>query len=95
MAKAQAAESAGAGKAPLVERLDEWPEQGIDWENGVVQWPPKVLPVPVKPLFLDIAWNYIEYPGVFREVEGVESAEEREEKAETARKGLLGRLWGR
>lgn len=24
-------------------------------------------PVPVKPLFLDVAWNYIEYPGRKRE----------------------------
>lgn len=46
---------------PLVERLSEYPSDGVDLENIVV-YPPKVDAIPVKPLFLDVAWNYITYP---------------------------------
>jgi signal recognition particle subunit SRP68 len=42
---------------------------GADLKN-LVTYPPKVEPIPVKPLFLDVAWNYIEYPGREREVAG-------------------------
>jgi signal recognition particle subunit SRP68 len=73
----------------LLERLDQWPEK-IDFPNGIVQWPPRVQPVPVKPLFLDIAWNFIEYPGTGTTKENTAEQKEAEEK-----KGLLGRLWGR
>jgi signal recognition particle subunit SRP68 len=31
--------------------------------QDVVSFPPKLEPVPVKPLFFDAAWNYIDYPG--------------------------------
>ena len=48
--------------APLIERLDEYPQNGADLTN-LVTYPPKLEPIPVKPLFLDVAWNYIEYPG--------------------------------
>lgn len=49
---------------PLLERLHEYPatEGGLDLKN-LVSYPPKLEPVPVKPLFFDVAWNYIEYPG--------------------------------
>ncbi|KAL8686327.1 MAG: hypothetical protein Q9218_007182 [Villophora microphyllina] len=47
---------------PLIERLDEYPSNGVDLTN-LVTYPPKVQPVPVKPIFLDVAWNYIDYPG--------------------------------
>lgn len=63
------ANSAIASKAhltsgvPIVERLEEYPPSGkVDLYN-LVTWPPKLKPVPVKPLFFDVAWNYIEYPG--------------------------------
>ncbi|RDL33634.1 uncharacterized protein BP5553_08002 [Venustampulla echinocandica] len=56
-----------ATRQPLVERLDEYPAKGeVDLAN-LVTYPPKLEPVPVKPLFFDAAWNYIEYPG--RQVE--------------------------
>lgn len=52
-----------ANAAPVVERLNEYPTSGaVDLQN-LVTWPPKLKPVPVKPLFLDVAWNYVEYPG--------------------------------
>jgi signal recognition particle subunit SRP68 len=51
-----------ASAAPILERLNEYPAAGVDLKN-LVTYPPKLKPVPVKPLFLDLAWNYIEYPG--------------------------------
>lgn len=47
---------------PMIERLDEYPPIGVDLTN-LVTYPPKIQPVPVKPIFLDVAWNYIDYPG--------------------------------
>ena len=48
---------------PVSECLHEYPASGkVDLEN-IVSWPPKMQPVPVKPIFLDLAWNYIDYPG--------------------------------
>ena len=52
---------------PLIERLDEYPPERVDLTK-LVTYPPKVEPIPVKPLFLDVAFNYIEYPGRSRKV---------------------------
>ena len=46
---------------PLIERMDKYPCGEVDLAN-LVTYPPKILPIPVKPLFLDVAWNYIDYP---------------------------------
>ena len=51
----------------LIERLDEYPAGGVDLTK-LVKYPPKVESVPVKPLFLDVAYNYIDYPGRMRKV---------------------------
>lgn len=51
-----------SAKAPLVERLNEYPVGGVDLTN-IVEFPPKMAVIPVKPIFLDVAWNYIDYPG--------------------------------
>ncbi|KAH7031101.1 uncharacterized protein B0I36DRAFT_374131 [Microdochium trichocladiopsis] len=51
-----------AATTPLVQRLAEYPTGGVDLEN-LVAYPPKIEPIPVKPLFFDVAWNYIDYPG--------------------------------
>jgi signal recognition particle subunit SRP68 len=53
-------------KRPLAEQLNQYSSKGVDLQN-LILWPPKLEPVPVKPLFFDAAWNYIEYPG--RDVE--------------------------
>ncbi|KAJ5586904.1 uncharacterized protein N7459_002669 [Penicillium hispanicum] len=45
---------------PLVERLHQY-GAGANLGN-LVPYPPQMQPVPVKPLFLDVAWNYIDYP---------------------------------
>lgn len=46
---------------PLVETLHEYPINGADLGN-IVEFPPKMALIPMKPIFLDIAWNYIDYP---------------------------------
>ena len=53
---------------PLIERLDEYPSHDVDLTK-LVTYPPQVEPIPVKPLFLDVAFNYIDYPGRGRKVE--------------------------
>ncbi|KAF7719915.1 Uncharacterized protein PECH_004438 [Penicillium ucsense] len=44
---------------PLVESLQRFSTVDL---NNLVPYPPQMQPVPVKPLFLDVAWNYIDYP---------------------------------
>lgn len=92
-AKARATPNA----APVVERLNEYPASGTVDLGNLVTWPPKLKPVPVKPLFLDVAWNYVEYPGrkeVVKEEVIEEVREVREEKVEEerpkAKKGWFG-----
>lgn len=46
---------------PLIERLHTYPVGPVDLTR-IVDIPPKVSTIPVKPIFLDIAWNYIDYP---------------------------------
>ena len=65
---------------PLVERLNDYPTAEVTLSN-LVTYPPKLEPVPVKPLFFDAAWNYIEYPG--REVEKVAENGVKEKTAPT------------
>lgn len=50
---------------PLVQRLATYyppPGEQVDLTN-LVSYPPKLEPVPVKPILLDVAFNYIDYPG--------------------------------
>ncbi|KAK5175608.1 signal recognition particle subunit srp68 [Saxophila tyrrhenica] len=63
-ASANTASKTAAHAAPLVQNLNSYPASGtqVDLTN-LVTYPPKLEPVPVKPLFLDVAWNYIDYPG--------------------------------
>ncbi|PHH65356.1 hypothetical protein CDD81_2768 [Ophiocordyceps australis] len=58
---------------PLMERLDEYPVQGVQFDN-IVDFPPKLQPIPIKPIFLDVAWNYIDYPGKTPPAAGTSSA---------------------
>ncbi|WPG97914.1 Hypothetical protein R9X50_00069700 [Acrodontium crateriforme] len=97
-----ASKNSGAGAAPIVQNLHAYPPPGthVDLRN-LVSYPPKLEPVPVKPLFLDVAWNYIEYPGrkpaatftsnkpVSREVE-MSDGEEEQPKQEEKKRGWFG-----
>lgn len=60
--KATNVSGAKGSSVALAERLAEYPSEGVDLENIVV-YPPKLELIPVKPIFLDVAWNYIDYPG--------------------------------
>ena len=80
---------------PLVERLDEYPPRGANLLN-LVTYPAQLQPVPVKPIFLDVAWNYIDYPGRRRDTAGIKvngsgnNGVKPEEKKETTKKGWFG-----
>ncbi|KAI0478898.1 hypothetical protein GGR56DRAFT_632449 [Xylariaceae sp. FL0804] len=58
----KASSKASNVKRPLVNSLNEYPAETVDLEH-LVDYPPKVEPIAVKPLFFDVAWNYIDYPG--------------------------------
>ncbi|KAF2668252.1 hypothetical protein BT63DRAFT_271928 [Microthyrium microscopicum] len=47
---------------PMIRRMNEYSAGGVDLTK-LVTYPPKIEPVPVKPIFFDLAWNYIKYPG--------------------------------
>ncbi|KFA51693.1 hypothetical protein S40293_02766 [Stachybotrys chartarum IBT 40293] len=51
---------------PLIERLHEYPATGVDLTK-IVEFPPRLALVPMKPIFLDVAWNYIDYPSKGRQ----------------------------
>lgn len=77
---------------PLVEKLYEYPVGGADLEH-IVEFPPKEEVVPIKPIFLDVAWNYIHYPGKEPQVvsgQAVESAQEPEQPAQQTKRGWFG-----
>ncbi|KAM5348083.1 hypothetical protein ACJ41O_007907 [Fusarium nematophilum] len=50
-----------AVKRPLVESLPDYPAGGVNLSH-LVEFPPKMALTSVKPIFLDVAWNYIDYP---------------------------------
>ncbi|KAL4961342.1 signal recognition particle subunit SRP68 [Aspergillus stella-maris] len=81
---AQETSGKSSNQRPVVERLHEYAADSLDLAN-LVPYPPEIRPIPVKPLFLDVAWNYIDYPrdgeGVVRGVEqgGEEPAEEKKQ----------------
>jgi signal recognition particle subunit SRP68 len=81
-------------QVPVIHRLNEYPAGGVDLTH-LVTYPPKLEPVPVKPLFLDLAWNYIEYPGKAGSTEplskpaSVSKSEETKEE-EKPKKGWFG-----
>lgn len=61
---AQAYKKNQAFTPPLVQRIMEYPPLGAELDLAhLVNYPPRLQPVPVKPIFLDVAWNYIDYPG--------------------------------
>ncbi|KAF2154218.1 signal recognition particle [Myriangium duriaei CBS 260.36] len=50
--------------APLVEHITSFPAPGVSVDlTNLVTYPPRIEPIPVKPLFFDVAFNYLEYPG--------------------------------
>jgi len=79
---------------PLAAQLSSYPTDGVDLEN-IVTYPPQLAPIPVKPLFLDVAWNYIEYPskgqqGAGKVAEKVQDASAPTTEAKPQKKGWFG-----
>jgi signal recognition particle subunit SRP68 len=77
---------------PLIERLHEYPSGGVDL-NNIVEFPPKLGLIPVKPIFLDVAWNYINYPGKGHETApqpNASNARQPEEPAQPQKRGWFG-----
>lgn len=59
-------------KKPLIERLDEFREepQLLTKNPNIVSLPPAMEPVPAKPLFYDLALNFVELPDLSEKLEG-------------------------
>ncbi|KAL2023364.1 hypothetical protein VTK56DRAFT_2721 [Thermocarpiscus australiensis] len=74
--------TASQSTKPLSSQLLDYPAGGVDLEN-IVAYPPRLEPLPVKPLFLDVAWNYIEYPDK-RDQAGAKETAKAQEKAAAA-----------
>lgn len=80
--------------APLVQRLGDFPTPGVNVDlKNLVSYPPKIEPVPVKPLFFDVAWNYIDYPTTAKqavEAKAAVSSMTPEKPKEEKKKGWFG-----
>nr|KMM70532.1 hypothetical protein CPAG_06843 [Coccidioides posadasii RMSCC 3488] len=76
---------------PLLERLGGYPSASPDLSN-LVTYPPKIQPIPVKPLFFDVAWNYIDYPREAKRAIDVRESTtaDTEEKPEPKKRGWFG-----
>lgn len=78
---------------PLADKLSRYPTRGVDLQN-IVAYPPVLGVVPMKPIFLDLAYNYIEYPDDGKRSGGkssekpVDNAPQAEQK--TQKKGWFG-----
>ncbi|KAI9851892.1 MAG: hypothetical protein M1838_002463 [Thelocarpon superellum] len=80
--------------APLIDDLSRFPTHGADLLN-LVTYPPSLEPVPVKPLFLDVAWNYVDHAplSTSNPARGLKEANGRdapEQSGPTAKKGWFG-----
>lgn len=78
-------------KKPLIDRLDEFREdpQLLTKNPNIVTLPPNMEPVPVKPLFYDLALNFVEMPSVQEKLD-----EGKGQKQAGGISGLVKGLWG-
>ncbi|GAB6027252.1 signal recognition particle subunit srp68 [Chamberlinius hualienensis] len=58
-------------KKALVERLDAYYEDPLllTKQPNIIQFPPEMEPIPCKPLFFDIALNYVQFPSLDDRIE--------------------------
>lgn len=84
--RAKSTSAASKNTTPLVQRLSEYPADRVDLEN-LVNYPPKVEAIPVKPLFFDVAWNYVGYPGKAPPAVAEEAPKGQEQAASSQKKG--------
>ncbi len=64
---------------PLSEKLGDYPSGGADLDH-IVTYPPKLEIIPAKPIFLDLAWNYIGYADKSAREKPVGGAKDEEQK---------------
>ncbi|XP_018568146.1 signal recognition particle subunit SRP68 [Anoplophora glabripennis] len=79
-------------KKPLIERLDEFREepQLLSKNPNLVTLPPPMEPVPAKPLFYDLALNFVEFPDLTEKLEGGQP----KQKQGAGISGFVKGLWG-
>lgn len=87
--KKQAQSDEYQSHAPLVEKLHEYPIGGANLDN-VVEFPPSLEVMPVKPIFLDVAWNYIHYPQKEVQAANTQGAEATEAEKPAQKRGWFG-----
>lgn len=82
-------------KKPLIERLDEFREepQLLSKNPNVVTLPPEMKPVPAKPLFYDLALNYVEMPSLQEKLDDGKGSQKQGAGISGFVKGLWG--WGK
>lgn len=80
-------------KKPLIERLDEFKEdpQLLTKSPNVVNIPPAMEPVPAKPLFYDLALNYVQLPSL---QEKIDPNQGKQKQQGGGISGLVKGLWG-
>ncbi|GLG95273.1 Signal recognition particle subunit SRP68 [Gryllus bimaculatus] len=82
-------------KKPLSERLSEYREDTslLSRSPNVYKLPPDMRPIPCKPLFFDLAYNFIEFPSLEEKIETSASGSKKAGAGITGFvKGLMG--WG-
>ena len=85
----EASSNATGVHRPFIESLNEWPRSGqVDLKN-LVKYPPVMECIPVKPIYLDLAWNYVQYPGA-KEKRVLEKHDEGMVKEEKKSRGWFG-----
>nr|XP_023022582.1 signal recognition particle subunit SRP68 [Leptinotarsa decemlineata] len=79
-------------KKPLIDRLDEFREepQLLSKNPNLVALPPPMEPVPAKPLFFDLALNFVEFPDLSEKLEGNQP----KQKQGAGISGFVKGLWG-
>lgn len=88
----QLPQKAYKSKKPLIERLDEFREepQLLSKNPNLVSIPPSMEPIPTKPLFYDLALNFVQIPDLTEKIEGSQP----KQKQGAGISGFVKGLWG-
>ncbi|KDR24278.1 signal recognition particle subunit SRP68 [Zootermopsis nevadensis] len=79
-------------KKPLYERLGEYREDSslVSRTPSVYKLPPEMQPIPCKPLFFDLAFNFVEFPSLEDKIEAAAGGK----KGGAGLTGFVKGLWG-
>lgn len=88
----QLPQKAYKSKKPLIERLDEFREepQLLSKNPNLVTLPPAMEPIPAKPLFYDLALNFVQLPDLTEKIDGGQP----KQKQGAGISGFVKGLWG-